>query len=221
MSLRLSQPILYLITRGVSTDSTTPDSTEFKNILLQISAAVDAGIDLVQIREKQLTARTLFELTERAVALTRDTKTQILVNDRADIAAGAGADGVHLTTDSIETAIVRKTFRPDFLIGTSTHTLVEAIIAREQGADFAVFGPVYQTASKVQYGTPLGLAKLAEATRTLIDFPVLALGGITIDNAKACLDRGAAGIAGISVFGDGRTLRGLAAKIRSIKKAIS
>src|SRR4051794_20963240 len=173
MSFSPSKPILYLITRGVSTDSTAPHSAEFKYILLQISAAIDAGIDLLQIREKELTARTLFELTEQAVALAVGTRTRILVNDRADIAAATGA-GVHLTTESIETATIRKTFGEDFLIGRSTHTLTEAIVAREHGADFVVFGPVYETRSKTQYGKPLGLAKLAEATQTLADFPLLA-----------------------------------------------
>src|ERR1041385_2648246 len=98
MSLNLSKPILYLITRGATTEATTLGSPEFTQILNQISAAVAAGIDLVQIREKQLTARVLLELVSEVGKLTRTTKTRLLVNDRADIAAGAGADGVHLTT---------------------------------------------------------------------------------------------------------------------------
>ncbi len=218
MPLPLSQPILYLITHGASTNATTPDAPEFKNILRQISAAVDAGIDLVQIREKQMSARVLFELTERAVALTRGTNTQILVNDRADIAAGAGADGVHLTTQSIDAAIIREKFGKDFVIGVSTHTLTEVIAAREQNASFAVFGPVYETPSKRRYGTPLGLAKLEEVTQALADFPLVALGGISIDNAKDCLEAGAAGIAGISLFSDVDSLKRVAAEIREFAK---
>jgi thiamine-phosphate pyrophosphorylase len=214
MSLRPSHPILYLITRGASTEATTPDAAEFNHILLQISAAVDAGIDLIQIREKQLTARVLFELTERAVAVTQGTSTRILVNDRADIAAGAGASGVHLTTQSIDTAIVRKTFGQDFIIGSSTHTMTEAIAAREQGADFAVFGPVYETSSKQQYGEPLGLAKLAAVAQSLENFPLLALGGILINNARDCLEAGAAGVAGISLFNQTDTLKRVAVTIR-------
>lgn len=218
MSLRLSHPILYLITRGASTEATTPDAVEFDNILQQVSAAVDAGINLIQIREKQLTARTLFELTERAVAVTRGTTTRILVNDRADIAAGAGASGVHLTTQSIETAIVRKTFGPDFIIGTSTHTPSEATAAREQGADFAVFGPVYETSSKLQYGAPLGLKKLAATARMLKGFPLLALGGISIDNARQCFAAGAAGVAGITLFSGPDDLKRVTASIRTLRK---
>src|SRR5690349_4531959 len=101
MPLSLARPILYLITRGETTEGTTSDAPELGRILNQFSVAVAAGIDLVQIREKQLTARVLFELVERASDLTRGTKTRLLVNDRADIAAAAGADGVHLTAQSL------------------------------------------------------------------------------------------------------------------------
>src|SRR5690242_11296242 len=102
MPLNLSRPILYLITRGATTEGTTPDDPEIALILNQISTAVAAGINLIQIREKQLTARVLFELVERASNLTRGTSTRLLVNDRADVAVGAGADGVHLTTQSLD-----------------------------------------------------------------------------------------------------------------------
>ena len=107
MPLNLSRPILYLITRGATIEDTTPEAPEFARILDQISVAVAAEIDLVQIREKQLTARVLFELVERASELTRGTNTRLLVNDRADVAVGAGADGVHLTTQSLDSGTIR------------------------------------------------------------------------------------------------------------------
>src|ERR1051326_4608821 len=110
MKLNPSKPILYLITRGATTEATTVDSPEFKQIKAQVSAAVAAEIDLVQLREKRLSARVLFELTRQAFALTRSTATRLLVNDRADIAAAVGADGVHLTTRSIDVPTVRRTF---------------------------------------------------------------------------------------------------------------
>ena len=91
MSKNLSPPILYLITRGATSETTSPESPEFQNLLIQIRAAAAAQIDLVQIREKRLNARVLFELAEQAVEITRGSSTRILVNDRADIAAGAGA----------------------------------------------------------------------------------------------------------------------------------
>src|SRR6266568_5484296 len=179
MPLNLSRPILYLITRGATSEGTTPDAPEFARILNQISAAVAAGINLIQIREKQLTTRVLFELVERASELTRETNTRLLVNDRADVAVGAGADGVHLTTQSLDAATIRKAFGEDFLIGASTHSLAEATAARDLCADFAVYGPIYQTKSKEQYGAPQGLSNLSEVTRALDRFTVLALGGIS------------------------------------------
>jgi len=142
----------------------------------------------------------LFELTARAAEIARRTSTRLLVNDRPDIAASAGADGVHLTTRSLEPKIVRQTFGNDFLIGASTHSLAEATIARDGGADFVVFGPIFPTPSKDEYGPPLGVHCLADVASELAPFPVLALGGISIDNARECLRAGASGIAGISLF---------------------
>jgi thiamine-phosphate pyrophosphorylase len=154
----------------------------------------------VQIREKHLRASVLYELSASAAAITKGSTTKLLVNDRADIAAAAGADGVHLTTNSLPTGVVRKTFGDKFLIGVSTHSLVEAEAAREDGADFAVFGPVFYTATKSRYGEPTGVDELAQVAAKLSPFPVLALGGISIDNAASCIRAGAAGVAGISMF---------------------
>ncbi len=202
MPLLLPKPILYLITPGATAEATTSASKEFHVVLDQISAAVAAHVQLIQLREKKLTARVLFELTARAAEITRGTSTRLLVNDRADIAAGAGADGVHLTTRSLEPLIVRRTFGDDFLIGASTHSLVEATNARDGGADFVVFGPIFQTQSKAEYGLPLGVNTLADVASELSPFLVLALGGVSIENAQQCLRAGASGVAGISLFLD-------------------
>jgi len=206
MEFNLPKPILYLITRGATAETTTPASEEFRHIQLQVSAAVAAGIQLIQIREKNLPARVLFELTASAVAIARGSSTRILVNDRADVAAGAGAHGVHLTTRSLLPALIRKTFGPNFLIGASTHSLDEAREARMGGADFAVFGPIFPSPSKERYGPPLGLDRLAEAVRGMTPFPLIALGGISDSNARECLNAGASGIAGISLFSEPNTL---------------
>jgi len=215
MPLNLSRPILYLITRGATTDGTTPDAPEFALILRQVSAAVAAGINLIQIREKQLTGRVLFELVERASHLTRGTGTRLLVNDRADVSVGAGADGVHLTAQSLDAAMIRKTFGKEVLIGASPHSLAEARAAQEQGADFIVFGPVFETQSKKQFGPPVGLEELSDVTRELGDFPVLALGGISAANAADCFAAGAQGIAGISLFSDSKNLMSVAHALRN------
>src|SRR2546426_4540478 len=148
MTLNLSEPILYLITRGATAESTTASNAEFQSILEQASAAVAAGVQLIQLREKNLTARVLYELAERVVEITRGSFTRVLINDRADIATTAGADGVHLGTRSLEPKVVRAAFGDTFLIGASTHSLAEAIAARDDGADFAVLGPVFETESK-------------------------------------------------------------------------
>jgi thiamine-phosphate pyrophosphorylase len=200
MTLNLPKPILYLITPGVTTEATTPASEEFRNLVQQVSAAVAAGIQLIQIREKQLTARVLFELASCVVAIARDSSTRVLVNDRADIAAGAGADGVHLTTRSLAPDVIRKTFGGKFLIGASTHSLVEARNALGLGADFAVFGPIFPSPAKEKYGQPLGVGQLADAARELDPFPLIALGGISLEQVNDCLLAGASGIAGITLF---------------------
>jgi thiamine-phosphate pyrophosphorylase len=214
MKFDLSKPILYLITRGASSETTTPESPEFRQILEQVSAAVAAGIELIQLREKRLTARVLFELSEQSAALTRGSATRLLVNDRADVAAAAGADGVHLTTQSIDTATIRRTFGENFLIGVSTHSLAEAEVAKEDGADFVVFGPVFATPSKENYGPPAGLAKLEGVAKQLAPFPVLALGGVDVTNARDCLRSGASGIAGISLFEDPDRISEVVRKLR-------
>ena len=210
-----SRPILYLITRGETTETTTAASQEFKDIVEQVSTAVVAGIDLVQLREKRLPARVLFELTRQAAALTRNTATRLLVNDRADIAAGADADGVHLTGQSIDSSNIRRTFGDNFVIGVSTHSFEQARAAKQVGANFAVFGPVFATPSKRHYGTPIGVEQLFHVTRELGEFPVLALGGLTMDNFDLCLNAGASGIAGITVFGKLHELKQIVARIKN------
>jgi len=212
--LNLSKPILYLITRGATDETTTTESAEFHQLLGQFSAAITAGIQLIQIREKRLSARVLFELTSRAVSITQGTATRVLVNDRADIAAGAGADGVHLTTQSLEAAVVRQAFGERLLIGSSTHSLEEARRARDAGADFIVFGPVFESPAKKKYGPPVGLQALSGVARKLAPFPVIALGGISIANAAECLCAGASGIAGISLFTEPEGLANVASVIR-------
>jgi thiamine-phosphate pyrophosphorylase len=142
----------------------------------------------------------LYELTARAVEITRGSKTRLLVNDRVDIARAPGADGVHLTARSLPADVVRNICGPEFLIGVSTHSLAEARAARAAGADFVVFGPIFATESKRAFGEPQGLDKLREVTSELGEFPVLAIGGITRENAAKCLAAGASGYAAISMF---------------------
>jgi thiamine-phosphate pyrophosphorylase len=167
-----------------------------------VEAAVSAQIDLIQIREKQLTTKVLYQLSTSAAEIVSGSATKLLINDRADVAAAAGADGVHLTSSSLPPDIIRLTFGAEFLIGVSTHSLAEAAAARLDGSDFVVFGPVFDTPSKGQYGASLGLTELKRATSALAPFPVLALGGVTVDKVADCLDAGAAGVAAITMLND-------------------
>jgi thiamine-phosphate pyrophosphorylase len=168
-----------------------------------VRAAVEAEVPLFQIREKSLPARVLYELVTSAAKITRGSKTQLLVNDRSDIARAAGADGVHLTTRSLPADVVRGIYGPEFLIGVSTHSLEEARAARDAGADFVVFGPVFE---KHGFSAPQGLEKLRQVTGELGEFPVLAIGGITLENVAACLEAGASGVAAIRLLNNPETL---------------
>ena len=215
MALNLQLPIIYLITGGATTSTSNPFSEDFQHVLALVSTAVSAGVSLIQLREKNLPARSLYELTARAAAITRGTKTRLLVNDRADIARAAGADGVHLTRRSIEASIIRRAFGQDFLIGVSTHSLEEAQEARDGGADFAAFGPVFDTPSKSAYGPPLGLEKLREAARMLSPFPLLALGGITLENGSETIRAGASGVSAIRLFSNPQSLRSVVESLAS------
>jgi thiamine-phosphate pyrophosphorylase len=214
MSLDLPSPISYLLTSGETTSKTTPKSLEFSTILSLVEAAVASNISLVQLREKNLSARVLYELTLNAVAITRNSLTRLLVNDRFDIAMGAHADGVHLTSQSMWPDVVRRSCGPEFLIGASTHSLSEARLARDKGADFVVFGPVFETASKQAFGSPQGLVKLREVSAALSGFPVIAIGGVKVENVRECFQSGAAGVAAITVFSD-------AAKLKSVVDEIA
>ena len=179
-----------------------------------IETAVAARLSLIQLREKNLSASALYELTRRAAVLTAQSSTRLLVNDRADIAMAAGADGVHLTSHSLETGVVRATFGEEFLIGVSTHSIEEARRARDGGADFAVYGPIFETPAKSALGLPLGVDNLREAALALNPFCLIALGGITPENAALSFEAGAIGVAAIRTFSDPKHLNETVRAIR-------
>jgi thiamine-phosphate pyrophosphorylase len=153
------------------------------------------SVDMIQIRAKELSARALAELVRGAVASALQSK--ILVNTRTDIALACGAHGVHLPAGSMSPATIRVIVPPGFLIGVSCHSIEELQAAEREGADFAVYGPVFPSLTKSL--TPIGIDAFREAVAR-VQLPVYALGGVTPQNAPACVASGAAGIAGISLF---------------------
>jgi thiamine-phosphate pyrophosphorylase len=183
-----------------------------RTLLAKVADAARARVNYIQLREKDLSARELEALAQKVVAVVREnsTVTRVLVNSRTDVALAAGADGVHLRADDVAPHEVRQVFeasahRPlttdHFLVASSCHSSEDVIQAEAEAADFAVFAPVFgkQNAPGMQ---PTGLAALQEACRAKI--PVLALGGVTIENAASCLHAGAAGIAAIRLFQENR-----------------
>ncbi len=204
-------------------------------LLARIKEAARCGVDYVQLREKDLGTEELEELAGEAVPVIGEHRlsgdrahaTRLLINSRTDVALAVGADGVHLRSDDVSAADVRELIKKAasaqmasgagaggdrFLIAASCHAPTEVERAAHEGADFAVFGPVFEKRSLPRVW-PVGLDGLREACRSSI--PVLALGGVTLDNAVACLQAGAAGIAGIRLFQESkieevaRTLRSL------------
>jgi thiamine-phosphate pyrophosphorylase len=165
----------------------------------RISAAVEAGVGAIQIREKDLPPQGLLAFARAAARKARGSKSRILVNDRLDVALASGADGVHLGTQSMPLAAARRTAPKGFLIGASCHSLDQALAADGAGSDYILLGPIFATPSKALYGPPLGLKALA-AVSSQVKTPVIALGGITAERVRACLDHGASGIAAIRLF---------------------
>ncbi len=168
-------------------------------LLRYVERAVHHGVERIQVREKDLCARDLCALVRRILDLARPHGTQVLVNSRVDVALAAGAHGVHLTGTSIAPKILRTILPPGFLIGVSTHSFEALRAAETEGADFVVYGPVFPVVSKPGYAAHVGLEELRRAVRT-VTIPLIALGGVTHSNAAACIEAGAAGVAGISMF---------------------
>jgi thiamine-phosphate pyrophosphorylase len=167
--------VIYLITKGESTAANFADKK--RQIIDIIKVAVECGITHIQIREKLLPAKLLFELATEAVKLTQYSATKLLINDRADIAFAANADGVHLTSTSIPTEIIKNNFPQNFIIGVSTHTLAKAQNAQKEGADFVTFSPIFSK-------TEIGIDELRLVCETLKPFPIIALGGIGETNYR-------------------------------------
>lgn len=155
------------------------------------------GADAIQIRDRRATDREVFEFS-RDLRRQAPERLSIIVNRRPDIALAAGAQGVHLPANGLPLARVRASFGDEFLIGRSTHSFDEVEQARDGGADYVFFGPIYETPAKVRFGPPQGLDKLAEVAQ--LGVPTVAIGGITRARIPEVLERGAHGAAAIRMF---------------------
>lgn len=211
------------------------------HLLAKIAQLSAAGIDWIQIREKDLSGKDCTSLVEEAIrscdsagappsgykgglfrrgsASVKPAK--IIVNDRLDVALATGAAGVHLGEESLPVSAVTKLVKarfpaePQFLIGVSCHSVSAARLAEQQGAHYIFFGPVFATPSKISFGPPQGLTAFEQVSRSLT-IPVLAIGGVTQENAPSCVDAGASGIAAIRLFQDAADPASLIASLRRL-----
>ncbi|MBI5599179.1 MAG: thiamine phosphate synthase [Deltaproteobacteria bacterium] len=169
------------------------------NIIAAIKAALDAGCRAVALREKDMGGGELFRLAERLKVLTSDYGARLFINDRIDVALGVDADGVHLGQAGFSPKDARRLLGRKKLIGVSTHSVLEAIKAQKDGADFITLGPIYPTPSKAEYGRPVGLGVLKKATGRL-EIPIFAIGGVKKERIKEVTEGGAYGVALISAI---------------------
>ena len=199
--------IVCYVTDGKSLTPGDHTSGRTAHVLGKIRKAITAGVDWVQIREQDLSARDLLSLARQALretAAVPDAHVRIILNDRVDVALAVGAAGVHLGGESLPLREVLRWHRAgngpaNWLIGASCHSLAGACEAESSGATYIFFGPVFDTPSKRPFGPPQGVAKLAEVCRA-VRIPVIAIGGVNRTNGDDCLRAGAAGVAAIRLF---------------------
>lgn len=220
-------PILCYVTdrRTLDLPAVQGRLREFVN---SIETVVAAGVDWIQIREKDLSARELTWVTRKILGFLRDDRAptatwrhdaRIIVNDRLDIALAERAGGVHLAENSLPVLGARRLVEMrsaghDFLVGASCHSLEAAKLAESEGADYLFFGPIFATPSKARFGAPQGLERLT-AVCDSVPLPVIAIGGITLENASPCVAAGAAGIAATRLFQEASDPASIVATLRS------
>ena len=210
----IARPIICYVTDSKALPADKTASAPLNKTLLDtIRAAAAAGVDWVQIREKDLSTRELFEFVREVLALAsacpdsiRPRSIKVIVNDRLDVALAAGAAGVHLGHASAPAREVVRWCRAgnapaDFLVGVSCHSLEGAQEAENAGASYTYFGPIYETPSKIPFGKPHGIDELAQVAKA-VRIPVIAIGGINESNAADCIRAGVAGIAAIRMIQD-------------------
>jgi len=164
-----------------------------------LQTVLKAGSPAIQLRERDLSAKDVLALTRAVQTFTMQRGSQLLVNDRIDVALSLDGVGVHLRSNSLPAAVARRLLGPQRLLGVSAHSMDEAVRAEANGADYVVLGPVYETPSKQVFGPPLGLSKL-EAVCQVVQVPIIGIGGVTVDRARDVRRAGAFGVAVITAI---------------------
>lgn len=226
MSLRAPLPdriVCYVTDRRSLPLATSSDAVPM--LLQTIAATAAAGVDWIQLREKDLSGGEWLGLARAALSATAaaSASTRIIVNDRVDVALAAGAGGVHLSENGVSVPDARRlaerfeidSGKPlDFIIGVSCHSLGAALGAARDGADYIYFSPIFHTPSKAFYGPPQGVERLRQICQA-VRIPVIAIGGITLENAASCYAAGAAGVAAIRLFQDAKDLPSIVHSLRA------
>ena len=164
-----------------------------------LQRVLEAGMPAIQLRERDLSARELVTLAREVQSVTASAKSQLLINDRIDVALALEGVGVHLRSNSLPVSVARELLGAQRLLGISVHTVEEAVLAQSQGADYVVLGPIYTTPSKQMFGPPLGIHTLEKACR-LISIPIIGIGGVTAARAREMRCAGAFGAAVITAI---------------------
>jgi thiamine-phosphate pyrophosphorylase len=221
--MQLKPPILCYVTDRSSLSVAGQENCA-EALLQTIEAATAAGIDWIQIREKDLSGKECAALTREALrrvaqaSFNTSGAPRVLVNDRLDVALAERAGGVHLGENSLPVEDARRLIAAqpplqNFLVGVSCHSLESVQCAASAGAEYVFFGPIFATPSKAAFGQPQGLSRLVQACHA-VEIPVIAIGGITLENAAQCFASGAAGIAAIRLFQDAGALSLAIRKLR-------
>ena len=171
----------------------------------QVEKALQGGVRAIQLREKDLSPKELYAQALDIKPIIEKYDAKLFINDRADIAEIAGADGVQLTETSVPAGEIKDKF-PNLIVGVSTHAKEGALLAEAEGADFITFSPIYETPSKIHFGPPQGPEKLGEIVKS-VHLPVLALGGIKLNRVPEVLEQGAHGVAVISGIWDSKDIK--------------
>lgn len=157
----------------------------------QVKKLISGGARIIQLREKRTSPRDFYEAAGPALQLARKSGVSVMINDRVDIALALKADGVHLGQDDMPPQKARKILGPEAIIGFSTHSVEQAIAASILPIDYIAIGPIFDTSTKEDPDDVVGLGGLAEVRRVIGNFPLVAIGGITVENIRAVLDSGA------------------------------